>query len=109
MSSLTIERPEDYEICEFDGVGAATVYYGGLTELEKANGKLLWRYDVDRSKAWFDPYKVLTLSEIAEQSRKNGYQGLITIFTEYPLRGDILQYGYPDEEWCKIGSTLGYA
>lgn len=98
---------EDIELCKFNGVDAAAVYIGGLTDLVQAQ-KLKWRKaDEELCRALDLDVEVLRLSEIAEQL-KEAY--LITIIIEEPFSGRILQYGnYCDGTWYEIGTTYGYA
>lgn len=106
-----IEHPESYKINKFDGVCASAVYTGGLTFLKPANDKLKWREDKDAEEMCYKPFYVLTLSEIADQMT-NAYGGecpMLTVFTESPLQGKILQYGNYGDEWWQIGETGGYA
>lgn len=105
-----IEHPENYIVCEFDGVTATTIYYGGMADLSKANSSFQWRYDTECSKMCFDPYKVLTLTEIANQARNQNFNhDIITVIIDAPLSGNILQYGNYGDEWWEIGTFSGYA
>lgn len=106
-----IEKPEEYEICVFDGVTASAVYLGGLSNLERVTVKLRWRFDAEMSRMCFDPAKVLTLKEITDQCKKLGKDRtpLITVMVESPLHGTILQYGNYGDEWWEIGTVGGYA
>lgn len=68
------------------------------------NDNLLWHIDNQKS-------QYLTLKEILKQFKEMGYKsGVITVWQETPLNGEIYQYGnhYP-ASWIKIGQTIGYA
>jgi len=109
--SRKIEHPEDYELCTFDGVTAATVYIGGFANLKLANGSLKWRIDKAMGEQCYNPYNVLTLKEIQTQlsNQYGGHCPMITIFMESPLSGAILQYGNYGDDWWQVGSLMGYA
>lgn len=92
---------KDIEICHFDGVSATEVYYGGLTDMVKA--QLTWRKVKDEE---MGEVEILKLSEIVKQIPLDG---LITVIVDGPLRGEILQYGNYGYEWYQIGETCGYA
>lgn len=106
-----IEKPEEVEICAFDGVSSSAVYLGGLTNLERVTVKLKWRTDPYMSEMCFNPAKVLTLKEIALQCKKLAkYRSpMITVVEESPLHGTIYQYGNYGDEWWEIGTVSGYA
>lgn len=106
-----VKHPENYEICQFDGISMSTVYVGGLHELKPVVDKITWREDETTGELCYQPYKVLTLNEIRDQV-KNLYGGncpMITIFTERPLGGCILQYGNYGDSWWQVGDLAGYA
>lgn len=93
---------EDMELCKFDGVNSTSVYVGGFAFLKPAPlkwRKEKWGYEIGE-------VEILKLSEIVEQIGKNQ---IITVFTEEPMRGTILQYGNYGDEWYEIGTTCGYA
>ena len=107
-----IEKPEEYIICEFDGVGAAHVYTGSFRNLVSANKMLVWREDEELGEMCYKPYKLLTLKEVANQIGNlygGKYKPMITVFIETPLNGIILQYGNHGDEWWNIGEMAGYA
>lgn len=106
----------DTEIVRFDGVSTATVYYGGLSYLDRAC--LEWRKeeitapDDEASEVPVDEWELLTLNEIVEQSKanKDTATNLITVIIENPRSGEIWQYGnYHDGKWYRIGNVYGYA
>ena len=106
-----IEKPEEYEICRFDGICVATVYVGSYSNLKPLSDKLSWREDEERGELCYKPFQVLTLSEIVEKAT-NIYGGkcpMLTIFVESPLSGYILQYGNYGDEWWQTGDLDGYA
>ena len=106
-----IKHPENFEICQFDGVTVSTIYTGGFANLKPVADKLSWREDETAGELCFQPYKILTLTEIRNQV-KNLYGGtcpMITIFNERPLGGSILQYGNYGDGWYQIGDLSGYA
>lgn len=93
---------KDLELCKFNGVVATYVYVGGLNYLKPV--KLKWR-----KKEWgygIREVELLKLSEIVEQL---GEGQLITIFTDEPFRGKILQYENCGDEWYEMGTICGYA
>lgn len=100
-----IEKPEEFEICEFDGVSAVGVYVGTLDALQRVNRQLRWRVDEEGSKMCRDPYRVLTLKEIQEQIPYH----LITVIDNGPMHGEIYQCGnYSGNDWWIIGELNGY-
>ena len=106
-----IKKPNEYVVCQFDGVCASAVYVGGLTFLKGVTDRLKWRVDEECSQICAVDYKILTLNEIVDQL-KNLYGGeapMITVIEEQPISGRILQYGNYGDEWWQIGETGGYA
>lgn len=106
-----IDKPEEYVVCQFDGVCASAVYVGGLTYLKAATDRLRWRVDEECSEMCAVDYKILTLKEICEQLTNlyGGTTPMITVIEEQPMSGIILQYGNYGDEWWQIGETGGYA
>lgn len=103
-----IDNPADWEVCEFDGVSYTGVYIGSFDNLAHVNSMLKWRVDEERSKMCYDPCKVLTLAEIAEQIQDIAY--IITVFVNEPMSGEIYQWGnYSGGDWYCIGELDGYA
>lgn len=104
-----IENPKEYEVCAFDGVNSASVYLGSFDYLQKAD--LEWKKEFIESMGM--ELETLTLDEIKEQIREkycmSGNFGMITIFINSPLHGEILQYGNYGDSWYQIGETCGYA
>ena len=101
-----IDNPTEYEVCKFDGVTAAKVYAGPLTELKEE--KVSWRTDKDLTKVFGFTAEILTLAEIWDQLANRC--PMITVIIEGPFSGIILQAGnYCDNEWYEIGSLSGYA
>lgn len=101
-----IEHPEDWEVCEFDGVSATGVYVGTMDALYRVNDRLKWRVDEEGSIMCYDPYRVLTLKEIQEQIPHR----LITVIDNGPMHGEIYQCGnYSGNDWWIIGELDGYA
>ena len=100
-----IKNPEKYEVSRFDGVRAAAIYKGPLTELNLITDELKWRTDIDKSRAVGFSVNVLTLKEIVEQTGNL----FITIIEEGPLSGCVLQYGNYGDSWWQIGDLDGYA
>ena len=100
-----IDNPENYTICEFNGVDACGVYLGGFDRLLKANLFLKWRKDEELASMCECSIAVLTLKEIVDQLGNR----IITVFISEPLNGTILQYGNYGDEWWEIGSFCGYA
>lgn len=98
--------PGDTEIMKFNGVGAAAVYTGWLTALEKAEVK--WNVtDESRETAEIcggEP-EFITLDELAAQFPDQ----LITVIIDDPLDGEIYSYGNSGKNWVRIGITGGYA
>lgn len=98
--------PGDTEIMKFNGVGAAAVYTGWLTALEKAEVK--WNVtDESRETAEIcggEP-EFITLDELAAQFPDQ----LITVIIDDPLDGEIWSYGNSGKNWVRIGTTGGYA
>ena len=100
------EIPGDTEIMRFDGVGAAAVYTGWLTELEKAEVK--WNVtDESRKTAEIcgGRPEFITLDELAAQFPDQ----MITVIIDDPLNGEIYNYGNARKKWLRIGITGGYA
>ena len=111
MIQAYIAHPEEFEVCEFDGVDASAVYVGGITFLNKINDKLTWRENEEDGELAYKPYKVLTMSEIVSQV-SNLYGGeapIITVICDSPIAGHIYQYGNYGDAWYEIGTTCGYA
>lgn len=104
--NLHEEIPGSTEIWRFDGVGAAAVYRGWLTELEPANVKWkttdlsIWTANVTDGEPEF-----ITLDELAKQFP--GEQ--LTVIIDKPLNGEIWNYGNAGKKWLRIGTTGGYA
>lgn len=110
------EITNETEFIEFDGVDSTTVYYGGMSWLQKI--PLEWRNDQEYAeRLCFKEAHVLTAGEILEQvwewckENTKTYRGfIVTIVCEGPLSGRIYQYGnYSDGTWTCIGQTQGYA
>lgn len=98
--------PGDTEIMKFNGVGAAAVYTGWLTALEKAEVK--WNVtDESRETAEIcgGRPEFITLDELAAQFPDQ----LITVIIDDPLSGEIWNYGNSGKNWVRIGTTGGYA
>lgn len=93
--------PGDTKVYLWDGVGAAAVYKGGVTELLKADVKT---HKEDGSGDSY-PIEWITLDEIAEQVDAP----IITVITDYPLEGAIYEYGNYGDYWVEKGSHMGYA
>lgn len=106
-----IEHPESYEICQFDGISVSAIYVGGFDDLKPVDDKITWRVDEAAGEMCYQPYKVLTLNEIKDQLTNlyGGKTPFITIFTERPLGGSILQYGNYGDSWWQVGDLAGYA
>lgn len=99
-----IDNPDEYEVCKFDGVTAAKVYAGPLTELMEE--ELQWRTDDELTEAFGFEAEVLTLAEIWDQVDKP----IVTVIIEGPFSGVILQAGnYSDNSWWEVGNLSGYA
>lgn len=50
------------------------------------------------------------LADCYDMAVGNGYKkGVITVFCENPLRGEVYKYGNNGEYWEKVGKTDGYA
>lgn len=101
-----IKNPDEYEVCKFDGVTAARVYSGSLTELKRE--ELQWLVDAELTEAFGFEAEVLTLSEIWDQVSKKS--PIVTVIIDGPFSGVILQAGnYADNSWWEIGNVSGYA
>ena len=102
-----IDKPDELEIFEFDGVCAAGVYVGMLTQLKCVTHKLVWRQDDSFADEFSAGVNVLTLAEISEQLSR---YGLITVIVNGPMSGAIYQSGnYSGADWYQIGELDGYA
>lgn len=100
------EIPGDTVIWKFDGVGAAAVYLGWLTDLTPAAVK--WRQDdesYETAEVCDGEPDFITLNEIAEQFPDQ----MITVIIDDPLDGEIYNYGNAGKKWLRIGTTGGYA
>lgn len=54
--------------------------------------------------------KWVTLDEIQKiVKERNGYDGVLTVFVERPLSGEVYEYGARGEYWDKIGDLIGFA
>lgn len=96
------------EITEFDSVSKATVYLGGLDNLQKINNELSWH--VEYSKGLGFAIRTLTLKEVFDQVYEKYGSSLITVFINGPMHGEIYQCGnYEIGDWVEYGSTIGYA
>ena len=104
--NLHEEIPGDTVIWKFNGIGAAAVYLGWLTDLTPAAVK--WRQD-DESHETAEicdgEPDFITLNELAEQFPKKQ----ITVIIDDPLDGEIWNYGNAGKKWLRIGTTGGYA
>lgn len=106
QKELYEEIPGDTEIWRFDGIGAAVVYRGWLTELEPANIK--WKtteQSIKVANATDSEPEFITLDEITEQYPDEQ----LTVIIDKPLNGEILNYGNAGKKWLRIGITGGYA
>lgn len=104
--NLHEEIPGDTVIWKFDGVGAAAVYLGWLTDLTPAAVK--WRQDdesYETAEVCDGEPDFITLNEIAEQFPDQ----MITVIIDDPLDGEIYNYGNAGKKWLRIGTTGGYA
>ena len=100
------EIPGSTEIWRYDGIGAAVVYRGWLTELEPANIK--WKtteQSIKVANATDGEPEFITLDEITEQYPDEQ----LTVIIDKPLNGEILNYGNAGKKWLRIGITGGYA
>ena len=106
QKELYEEIPGDTEIWRFDGIGAAAVYRGWLTELEPANVK--WKtteQSIKVANVTDGEPEFITLDEITEQYPDEQ----LTVIIDKPLNGEILNYGNAGKKWLRIGITGGYA
>ena len=66
--------------------------------------KLQWRIESN----YDDEFVLLTLSEISEQIRNLGFEGVIYVWEERSCVGMIYQFGNHGEYWELHGKTNGY-
>ena len=104
MKMEKIENPGEFVVCKFDGVDVASVYRNGFDDLKLLRMK--WRCNEKLSKELGFEYHYLTLNEIVDQL---GRCGIITVFIEGPLSGEILQWGNYGDSWFRVGELAGYA
>ena len=100
------EIPGDTVIWKFNGIGAAAVYLGWLTNLTPAAVK--WRQDdesLETAEICDGEPDFITLNEIAEQFPDQ----MITVIIDDPLNGEIWNFGNAGKKWLRIGITGGYA
>lgn len=98
-----IEKPDEYIVVEASETSWTAVYSGPMTALSPV--ELDWREEqVDGEEC-----DVLTLSEIAKQTRDRGRK-ITTVIAYSATGGCILQcWNYADGEWWKIGELAGFA
>lgn len=100
------EIPGDTVIWKFNGIGAAAVYLGWLTDLTPAVVK--WRQNdesLETAEICDGEPDFITLDELAEQFPDQ----MITVIIDDPLDGEIYNYGNAGKKWLRIGTTGGYA
>lgn len=102
-----LETPDKYFVNTFDGVSDTTVYAGEMNGLVNVNSELKWNTNDDDNQMYGLWVGFLTLQEIKEQLSES--YALITVITNSPLHGEILQWGNYGDQWWKIGDFSGYA
>ncbi len=91
-------------------VGSSAFYKGGFDSLVPFD-KDFFKWNVSEEASGFMEERVysLTLGELKEQLMAAGFKGLMTLFVNRPMDGEIYQIGnYNDGEWCEIGTLNGF-
>lgn len=90
--------------------GSSAFYAGGLDNLVPFNKNFFkWNVAENESEFMGETVYCLTLGELKEQLAASGYDGLLTLFVNRPMNGEIYQFGnYSDGEWCELGTLKGF-
>lgn len=90
--------------------GSSAFYTGGLDSLVPFD-KDFFKWNVDKSASEFegDTVYCLTLGELKEQLVQVEFHGIMTLFVNKPMSGEIYQIGnYNDGEWFLLGELKGF-